>query len=429
MITITGNDGGLLSIGKIDILDQTLTLALDTLFVLESGYYPFLNTSRMYKASNVRFRGSIFYQSNIVQDHALLPEHLKPKAAYGFYSVELSPSLFGDSSNTEVETAYLIANLDERTGAVSKSFYQICRYAQEFTDFKINGILLSQNKVYAQESPSLNLSEDLLGPNLGGEKFDDARFTDFLWGDDYTPTIKAYADLNPVEYLPFADKISGVLYGIGKFETWYVTSPTEIPTDHINNYRNLVINIQVSQINAQKLMTNTVTTPEYLDMLINIHKLKGIDTITILSETRAGVPIYMEYSISQDSLKRCLLSYSEAALKDYIYSEIFKDRVVLTEQIKPEQDLSKIQKDDRYAHADFSVNQILSTQQPQAGQTNTGSESEVPTAKVSQPLTNSDDGEYNPDVNVLALQHQQLSVDLENDRQREIEKIEKNNNS
>lgn len=402
-------DGGLLTIGEIDKLDSSLSVPIETLIVIESGLYPFVQPRRIIKATDLRFRGQIFYQSNPLQDHIMLPKHLVPDNTNGFYSIDLS-------KDNPKDVAYLLVNFDQGIGVISTSFYHICRYCQDFGGFKINGILLSQSKVYSQQSPKLNLSSDLLGPDFETIDFPNRPYHDFNWGDDYTPSVIAHVDLGEIEPVPFGSQHSGSLIGIGNFKTWYVTAFNEIPENHLNNLRHMVIDLEVTQIKPYQFLINTVTTPEYLDILIEQHKLLGQHRIHITSETRNGLPIYIVYNLDIEKIEECYITYSPFVLQDYINAKNLKFVAVNTEQPELTDTNGPIEKEDRYEHADMSLSKVLNKQEQQ--------ETEIDVNIIDEPEAlrrrGGDEGMYNPDENVLALQKAQHASEMEQKRLDEL---------
>lgn len=407
MIKISGNDGGLLTIGEIDLLDQSLSIPVQTLISIESGLYPFFQPRRILKATNLRFRGQIFYEANPLQDHLMLRKHLVPTNAYGLYSINLS-------KEDESDVAYLLVNFDEAVGVLSTSFYHVCRFCQDFSAFKLNGILLDQSKVYSQQTPKLNLSSDLLGDEYEKMAFPSGPLHDFNWGDDYTPSVIAHVDRGDIEQIPFGYQHKGSLIGIGNFTTWYVTAFNEIPDNHLNNLRHLVIDLEVTQVKARQFLFNTVTTPEYLDILIAQHVQQGQNKIYITSETRTGLPIYIVFNIDKEMIEECYITYSPSVLQDYINSKHLNFVAENTAQPELVEDNAPVVKDNRYEHADVSITKVLadSAQQQAAAQAAEASPAVEPVVQEERPyepedlrtLMGGDDGSYNPEADVLELQ-------------------------
>lgn len=408
MIKISGNDGGLLTIGEIDLLDQSLSVPVETLILIESGMYPFFQPRRIIQATNLRFRGQIFYEANPLQDHLMLPKHLVPTNTFGLYSINLS-------KEDESDVAYLLVNFDESVAVLSSSFYHVCRFCQDFNAFKINGILLAQSKIYSQQSPKLNLSFDLLGEEYEKMSFPSGPMHDFNWGDDYTPSVVAYVDPGSIEQIPFGYQHTGSLIGVGNFTTWYVTAFNEIPETHLNNLRHLVIDLKVTQINARQFVLNTVTTPEYLDILIAQHVQQGLKKIYITSETRQGLPIYIVYNFEAETIEECYITYSPSVLQDYINSKHLKFIAENTAQPELVNDDAPVIKDNRYEHADVSLTKVLAESQQLQDEVASATTSVAETPVVTQEdrpyepedlrtLMGGDDGSYNPEANVLELQ-------------------------
>lgn len=416
MINFQGIDGGLLTIGKFDLLDSSLSLPCDTLVVIEAGFYPVIQPRKTYKCTTIRFRGQVLYQQNKLQDHLMLPSHLQPNRAYGVYVVEL------DKDNVD-KVAYILADLDQNIAVISQSFYQLCRYAQDFDLFKINGILLNQSSSYSQQSPRLNLSEELLGHNLDPQRYPVETLYDFGWGDDFTPSIIAHVDRGETSYIPFGEQYTGSILGVGNYKTWRVTAFKEVPVNHLTNIRHLVLDVEVTQIRPRDLLCNTVTTPEYLDFLINQHQALGSHHIQITSETRGGLPIYINYNIETDDIEECVISYNPLVLQDYLNSKFQKYLVVNTAQ-EEAADASNFEKNDRYENANVSLKSILAESQlKQDAQATHGTVVEQPESNhnVVNPTPSYSDGEYNPDQNVLSVQKTLHSVEANIERDRLLE--------
>lgn len=399
MINIQGIDSGLLTIGKFKLLDESLSLECNTLVVIQSGLYPFIQPRKNFDCSNIRFRGQILYQSNKLQDHIMLPEHLKPERDYGMYEVYL------DNDNPN-EVAYILADLDQNIAVISQSFYQLCRYSQDFDLFKINGILLNQSAAYSQQTPKLNLSEELLGKNFSSLDIQSGYLHDFSWGDDFTPSIVAYIEHGNVSSVPFGEQREGRILGVGNFKTWLLTAFNEVPVNHLTNIRNLVLEVEVTEIRPRDFICNTVTTPEYLDILMAQHEAIGSHQIHITSETRGGLPIFIRYNIFTDVIEECVITYNPQVLQDYLNSKFQKYMVVNTIQ-EEATDSSNFDKSDRYESADVSLTSILQQQnqveahhQPQEID-NTPKPQQTP---IAEPDTTYADGEYNPNQSVLAIQ-------------------------
>lgn len=407
MIKISGNDGGLLTIGEIDLLDQSLSVPVETLILIESGLFPFFQPRRIIKTTNLRFRGQIFYEANPLQDHLMLRKHLIPQNAFGLYSVNLS-------KKDESDVAYLLVNFDESVAILSPSFYHVCRFCQDFGVFKINGILLDQSKVYSQQTPKLNLSADLLGQEYENTAFPTGPMHDFNWGDDFTPSVVAYVDRGEIEQVPFGYQHKGSLIGVGNFTTWYVTAFNDIPDNHLNNLRHLVLDIEVTQVKARQFLLNTVTTPEYLDILIAQHVQLGQHRIHITSETRQGLPIYIVYNIDTETIEECYITYSPSVLQDYINAKHLQFVAENTAQPELVDDAVGIVKDDRYEHADVSLTKVMAESEKQqalapAAVASPVAEQAVQEERPLEPedlrtLMGGDDGSYNPEANVLELQ-------------------------
>ncbi|QIC71778.1 MULTISPECIES: hypothetical protein [Acinetobacter] len=408
MIKISGNDGGLLTIGEVDLLGQTLSVPVETLIIIESGLYPFFQPRRIIKATNLRFSGSIFYEANPLQDHLMLRKQLVPTNAFGFYSISLK-------KDDETDVAYLLVNFDESVAVLSTSFYHVCRFCQDFNAFKINGILLDQSKIYSQQSPKLNLSSDLLGEEYEKMSFPSGPMHDFNWGDDYTPSVIAHVDRGDIEQIPFGYQHKGSLIGVGNFTTWYVTAFNEIPDNHLNNLRHLVLDIEVTQIKARQFVLNTVTTPEYLDILIAQHEQQGQHRIHITSETRQGLPIYIVYNLDTETIEECYITYSPSVLQDYINSKHLKFVAENTAQPQLVDEDTPVVKDNRYEHADVSLTKILAESQQKQEEAALAVKTAVDTPVAVQEdrpyepedlrtLMGGDDGSYNPEANVLELQ-------------------------
>jgi hypothetical protein len=401
MIKIQGIDGGLLTIGEFDLLDNTLSLPCDVLVVIESGYYPIFEPRRILKSTNLRFRGEILYQSNKLQDHIMLPAHLQPDRAYGIYVVSLS-------KDDQDAIAYILADLDQNIAVISTSFYQLCRYAQDFELFKVNGILLNQSKAYSQQSPKLNLSEQLLGGSLAAHNFPANTLHDFEWGDEYTPSIVAHVDRGDITTVPFGEEHTGSLLGVGNFKTWRVTAFRDVPVNHLTNVRHLVIEVQVTQIAPRDLLCNTVTTPQYLDLLIDQHTANGSRLIHITSETRGGLPIYIVYNHEKDTIEECVITYSPQVLQDYINAKYQNYLVVNT--VQESVDESTFEKQNRYENADVSFKSVLEDQHKEVA-AETHQEPEPQQVQYA-------DGEYNPDENVLNIQKSILQSEQDAERDR-----------
>lgn len=397
MIKISGSDGGLLTIGEIDLLDQSLSVPIETLTIIESGLYPFVQPRRIIKATNLRFRGEIFYEANPLQDHLMLKKHLIPDNAYGLYSVNLS-------KEDDSEVAYLLVNFDQSVAVLSSSFYHICRYCQDFGGFKINGILLDQSPIYAQQSPKMDLSADLLGADYGNMSFPSGPMHDFNWGDDFTPSVIAHVDRGDIEQIPFGSQHTGSLIGVGNFTTWYVTAFNEIPENHITNLRHLVIDLEVTQIKARQFLLNTVTTPEYLSILIDQHVQQGLNKIHITSETRTGLPIYIVCNIDMDQIEECYITYSPSALQDYINAKHLKFVASYTDQPSLEKEAEPVEKENRYEHADVSLAKVMAESEQKQKTAVEDVVEAAPEPEDLRRLSGGDDGSYNPDVNVLELQ-------------------------
>lgn len=390
MINIHGVNGGLLTIGKFDLLDNSFSLPCDTLVIIQSGLYPFFQPRRIQKCTTIRFHGEILYQSNKLQDHLMLPPQLQPDRAYGMYSAIL------DKDNPE-DVAYILADLDSNIAVISKSFYHLCRYAQDYGLFKVNGILINQSKVYAQQSPKLNLSEELLGHNLEKYKFEAESLYDFAWGDEYTPSIVAYVDHGNVTSIPFGEEHTGSILGVGNFKTWRVTAFNDVPVNHLTNVRHLVLDIKVTEIAPRDFLCNTVTTPAYLDMLISEHEAHGMEHIHITSETHGGLPIFIIYNIEKNEIEECIITYSPQVLADYINAKFQNYLVVNTPQENSETP-QHIEKEDRFKDADFLLK--LASQKNQTGETS---------------------GEYDPNADVVELQKDSLKGEQQAEHARTLD--------